>query len=362
MKMYKLHNNIGLIRGHALLQIRNFFPKDNAISRIIGTLQFLSADTSTILRLFLLLRSISITDDDNFIIFAWKLSSEHFSINQFQYTLHISSLINSSSTITELTWTSSRGTRANARNTNKSSRSSKQRKCGQGRNSHRPLQKEEEEEEKNPLRSEFPPVPSNGNFSSPRAFSLPASAVFPREPRAISFPYIAYTIPSPPSRSSSSSNLSRGASPPPRPPFPFARRGGARARGNGARRRRRAGGVAPTSSANRPTDRPDRAFSSQPGQYQAGSRREGCSNPSIRNRRPRSSSPSPPCTTRIERNVQQHLARGCRRWERLRAAARRLDQVHLGSDGEKWGVRREPREPDRSRNKRMDVESRTVRE
>lgn len=96
-------------------------------------------------------------------------------------------------------------------------------------------------------------------------------------------------------------------------PFPFARRGGARARGNGARRRRRAGGVAPTSSANRPTDRPDRAFSSQPGQYQAGSRREGCSNPSIRNRRPRSSSPSPPCTTRIERNVQQHLARGCRR-------------------------------------------------
>lgn len=195
--MYKLHNNIGLIRGHALLQIRNFFPKDNAISRIIGTLQFLSADTSTILRLFLLLRSISITDDDNFIIFASKLSSEHFSINQFQYTLHISSLINSSSTITELTWTSSRGTCANARNTNKSSRSSKQRKCGQGRNSHRPLQKEEEEE-KNPLRSEFPPVPSNGNFSSPRAFSLPASAVFPREPRAISFPYIAYTIPSPP--------------------------------------------------------------------------------------------------------------------------------------------------------------------
>lgn len=59
--MYKLHNNIGLIRGHALLQIRNFFPKDNAISRIIGTLQFLSADTSTILRLFLLLRSISIS-------------------------------------------------------------------------------------------------------------------------------------------------------------------------------------------------------------------------------------------------------------------------------------------------------------
>lgn len=48
----------------------NFFPKDNAISRIIGTLQFLSTDTSTILRLFLLLRSISITDDDNFIIFA----------------------------------------------------------------------------------------------------------------------------------------------------------------------------------------------------------------------------------------------------------------------------------------------------
>lgn len=257
MKMYKLHNNIGLIRGHALLQIRNFFPKDNAISRIIGTLQFLSADTSTILRLFLLLRSISITDDDNFIIFAWKLSSEHFSINQFQYTLHISSLINSSSTITELTWTSSRGTRANARNTNKSSRSSKQRKCGQGRNSHRPLQKEEEEEEKNPLRSEFPPVPSNGNFSSPRAFSLPASAVFPREPRAISFPYIAYTIPSPPSRSSSSSNLSRGASPPPRPPFSFC----ASRRGACARKRREASASCRgrrTNVVGQPTDRPSR--------------------------------------------------------------------------------------------------------
>lgn len=298
----------------------------------------------------------------------WRWQFHHICVKTFFWTflyqpipIYVTHFFINKLLITELTWTSPLGTRANARNTNKSSRSSKQRKCGQGRNSHRPLQKEEEEE-KNPLRSEFPPVPSNGNFSSPRAFSLPASAVFPREPRAISFPYIAYTIPSPPSRSSSSSNLSRGASPPPRPPFPFARRGGARARGNGARRRRRAGGVAPTSSANRPTDRPDRAFSSQPGQYQAGSRREGCSNPSIRNRRPRSSSPSPPCTTRIERNVQQHLARGCRRWERLRAAARRLDQVHLGSDGEKWGVRREPREPDRSRNKRMDVESRTVRE
>lgn len=39
MKMYKLHNNT-LVRGHALLEIRNveFLLKDNAISRIIGTL------------------------------------------------------------------------------------------------------------------------------------------------------------------------------------------------------------------------------------------------------------------------------------------------------------------------------------
>lgn len=60
--MYKLHNNVGSwTRSPANSKMSNFSPKDNAISRIIGTLQFLSADTSTILRLFLLLRSISIT-------------------------------------------------------------------------------------------------------------------------------------------------------------------------------------------------------------------------------------------------------------------------------------------------------------
>lgn len=98
-----------------------------------------------------------------------------------------------------------------------------------------------------------------------------------------------------------------------RPPFPFARRGGAPARGNGARRRRRAGGVAPTSSANRPTDRPDRAFSSQPGQYQAGSRREGCS--TFRSRRSCYALPIPVHNASNATNDARprHLARGCHR-------------------------------------------------
>lgn len=99
----------------------------------------------------------------------------------------------------------------------------------------------------------FSIVPS-GNFSNPTILSPPPSVVFPREPRAISFPYIAYTTLPLPLTSLRAGFL---VQPPPsgiaplRPPFEAGRLRGETARGVG---------VVPGAShqRRRPTDRPSR--------------------------------------------------------------------------------------------------------
>lgn len=131
MKMYKLHNNVGLVRGHALLQIRNveFLPE-----RQCHFTNYWHASIS----FSWYVDHLSIIPSSSFDFNHRRWQFHHICVKTFFWTflyqpipIYVTHFFINKLLITELTWTSPRGTRVNARNTNKSSRSSKQRKCGQ---------------------------------------------------------------------------------------------------------------------------------------------------------------------------------------------------------------------------------------